>query len=158
MSPFLLNYLLTQYLLTHSIVFELNSYKVASSICYDLRFSELYAKQRELGADIIMVPAAFTVETGQAHWEILLRARAIENQCYVIAPAQAGKHNEKRVSYGNTLIINPWGDVISRCSYYNSTNESNYEEIAVATVSRNILNQIRNSMPKHSHRKPEVYK
>lgn len=117
----------------------------------------MYAKQREFGADIMFVPAAFTVETGHAHWEILLRARAIENQCYVIAPAQAGRHNEKRVSYGNTLIISPWGDVISRCSYYNNSDESSYEGIAVATISRNTLSQIRNSMPKHNHRKPDVY-
>ncbi|CDP21760.1 unnamed protein product, partial [Coffea canephora] len=85
------------------------------TVCYDLRFPELYQQLRfHHNAQVLLVPAAFTKPTGQAHWEILLRARAIETQCYVIAAAQAGKHNDKRESYGDTLIIDPWGTIVGR--------------------------------------------
>lgn len=95
----------------------IDGWNIGLSVCYDLRFPELYQALRHRQgqeADVILVPAAFTVPTGQAHWEILLRARAIENQCYVIAAAQAGQHNEKRRSYGNTMIVDPWGKVEGR--------------------------------------------
>ncbi|KAA3481693.1 nitrilase-like protein 2 [Gossypium australe] len=89
--------------------------RLGLTICYDLRFPEIYQQLRfNHDAQVILVPSAFTPVTGQAHWEILLRARAIETQCYVIASAQAGKHNEKRESYGDTLIIDPWGTVVGR--------------------------------------------
>jgi predicted amidohydrolase len=82
------------------------------SICYDLRFPELYRKLAlQMGAKVLVVPAAFTAQTGPAHWHALLRARAIENQCWVLAAAQSGRHNEKRASYGHSLIIDPWGKV-----------------------------------------------
>ncbi|ESQ38712.1 hypothetical protein EUTSA_v10028848mg [Eutrema salsugineum] len=85
------------------------------TVCYDLRFPKIYQQLRfDQNAQVLLVPSAFTTVTGEAHWEILLRARAIETQCYVIAAAQAGKHNEKRESYGDTLIIDPWGTVIGR--------------------------------------------
>lgn len=84
--------------------------KVGLSICYDLRFPELYRKLTfEHGAEVLVVPAAFTAHTGAAHWHTLLRARAIENQCWVLAAAQTGRHNDKRHSYGHSLIIDPWG-------------------------------------------------
>jgi predicted amidohydrolase len=86
---------------------------IGLSVCYDLRFPELY---RELtfhrGARVLIVPAAFTVPTGEAHWHVLLRSRAIENQCFVIAAAQYGRHNEKRASYGHSMIIDPWGRIL----------------------------------------------
>lgn len=86
--------------------------RVGLSICYDLRFPELYRSLTlDQGARIIVVPAAFTAHTGPAHWHTLLRARAIENQCWVLAAAQAGRHNEKRASYGHSLIIDPWGEI-----------------------------------------------
>ncbi|MCI13744.1 nitrilase-like protein, partial [Trifolium medium] len=89
--------------------------RLGLSVCYDLRFPEIYQLLRfQHGAQILLVPAAFTKVTGEAHWEILLRARAIENQCYVIAAAQAGTHNDKRESYGDTLIIDPWGTIVGR--------------------------------------------
>ncbi|KAL2896316.1 Nitrilase-like protein 2 [Bienertia sinuspersici] len=89
--------------------------RLGLTVCYDLRFPEMYECLRfQHQAQVLLVPSAFTKITGQAHWEILLRARAIENQCYVIAAAQAGKHNEKRESYGDSLIIDPWGTVIGR--------------------------------------------
>merc|ERR1712217_921218 len=81
------------------------------TVCYDLRFPELYAALRHAGADIMLVPSAFMPTTGKAHWEVLLRARAIETQCYVVAAAQFGQHNAKRASHGHTLIIDPWGEV-----------------------------------------------
>ena len=87
------------------------------SICYDLRFPELYVGLREAGADVIVVPSAFTVETGQAHWEILLRARAIETQCWVVAAATTGIHHDgagrPRATYGHSLICDPWGQVVA---------------------------------------------
>jgi nitrilase len=86
--------------------------RVGLSICYDLRFPELY---RALGTpDLILVPAAFTEHTGRAHWEILLRARAIENQCYLLAPAQGGQHAGGRRTYGNSMILDPWGEILDR--------------------------------------------
>lgn len=72
--------------------------------CYDLRFPEFSLRLRQLGAEVLTFPSAFTVPTGQAHWHALLRSRAIENQCYVVAPAQFGKHNNKRISYGHSMV------------------------------------------------------
>lgn len=97
--------------------FVLDDVKFGSSICYDLRFSELYAKHAQKAVDVILVPAAFLVKTGQAHWEVLLRARAIESQAYVLAPAQGGEHRSKdgssiRHTYGHTLAVDPWGVVL----------------------------------------------
>jgi deaminated glutathione amidase len=82
------------------------------SICYDLRFPQLYSRLRDHGATILAVPAAFTVPTGEAHWHALLRARAIENACYIIAAAQTGHHADGRQTYGHSLVIDPWGDVL----------------------------------------------
>jgi predicted amidohydrolase len=85
--------------------------KLGLTICYDVRFAALYRSLAQAGAQIITVPAAFTVPTGQAHWEVLLRARAIETGAFLIAPAQGGVHEDGRVTYGHTLIIGPWGQV-----------------------------------------------
>lgn len=87
---------------------------VGMSVCYDLRFPELYRAQSERGARIVAVPAAFAVETGRDHWEVLVRARAIENQVFVVAPAQCGRHSPERASYGRSLIVDPWGLVLAR--------------------------------------------
>jgi len=88
--------------------------RVGCSICYDLRFSELYLQLAREGAKVILVPSNFTMQTGKDHWEVLLRARAIETQCYVLAPAQWGRYGQGRVSYGHSLIADPWGHVIAR--------------------------------------------
>lgn len=85
---------------------------VGLSICFDLRFPEHFTALRKAGADIILVPAAFTHTTGKAHWEVLLRARAIEQQCYLIAANQCGWHDEKRQTWGHSMIIDPWGEVL----------------------------------------------
>ncbi|HNQ91968.1 MAG TPA: carbon-nitrogen hydrolase family protein [Alphaproteobacteria bacterium] len=86
---------------------------VGLSICYDLRFPHLYREMARRGAVILFVPAAFTVSTGEMHWEVLLRARAIENGAYVVAPAQCGNHGAGRVTYGHSMVVNPWGKVIA---------------------------------------------
>lgn len=88
--------------------------KLGLSICYDLRFPEMYVELvQKHGAQVLLMPSAFTVPTGKAHWHALLRARAIENQCYVIAAAQVGKHNEKRESYGHSLVYGSWGELLT---------------------------------------------
>src|ERR1700744_1649467 len=88
--------------------------KLGLSVCYDMRFPELYRELVSQGAEWLAMPAAFTVPTGRAHWETLLRARAIENLCYVAAPAQAGMHTSGRETYGDSLIVDYWGQVLSR--------------------------------------------
>ena len=88
--------------------------KLGLSVCYDMRFPELYRELVSRGAEWLAMPAAFTVPTGRAHWETLLRARAIENLCYVVAPAQAGTHTSGRETYGDSLIVDYWGQVLSR--------------------------------------------
>ena len=88
--------------------------KLGLSVCYDMRFPELYRRLVAQGAEWLAMPAAFTVPTGRAHWETLLRARAIENLCYVVAPAQAGTHTSGRETYGDSIIVDDWGQVLSR--------------------------------------------
>lgn len=100
--------------------------KLGLSTCYDLRFPEMYAALvQEGGADVLLVPSAFTVPTGKAHWHTLLRARAIENQCYVLASAQFGQHNEKRMSYGHSIAIDPWGDIVADAGGCDGEGDSN---------------------------------
>ena len=88
--------------------------KLGLSICYDLRFPEMYIKMAQAGAQIMLVPAAFFTETGEAHWEVLLRALAVTTQSFVVAPAQVGRHNPRRESYGNSMVVDPWGKIIAR--------------------------------------------
>ncbi len=88
-------------------------YKIGLSICYDLRFAHLYKQMAQKGADIITLPAAFTTITGEAHWHVLLRARAIETGCFILAAAQCGKHEDGRMTYGHSLVVNPWGEIIA---------------------------------------------
>ncbi len=96
-----------------AVVVQIGGAPVGLSICYDVRFPELYRSLvKDKGAQILFVPAAFTAHTGAAHWHLLLRARAVEEQAWVVAPAQWGRHNDKRQSYGHTLVIDPWGTVV----------------------------------------------
>ena len=88
--------------------------KIGLSICYDLRFAPLYAAYAKAGADIITAPSAFTTPTGQAHWETLLRARAIETHAFIIAPAQGGRHEDGRATWGHSMIVDPWGKVLAK--------------------------------------------
>jgi len=119
--------------------------RVGLSICYDIRFPELYRRLASLGATTLTVPAAFTLATGKDHWEVLLRARAIENQCYVLAPAQVGRHSQKRVSYGHSMVVDPWGVVIAQAS--------DGEGIAVAEVQQELVSQVRKKIPALAHRR-----
>ncbi len=91
--------------------------KIGLSICYDLRFAPLYTAYAKAGADIITAPSAFTVPTGQAHWETLLRARAIETGAFIVAPAQGGRHDDGRATYGHSLIADPWGKIVAKLDH-----------------------------------------
>jgi len=100
-------------------VFELPSrdghrWRVGMSVCYDLRFPELYRALAKQGADLLLVPSAFTRTTGAAHWEVLLRARAIENLAWVVAPAQGGTHENGRHTWGQSMVVDPWGTVVAQ--------------------------------------------
>ncbi len=91
--------------------------KIGMTICYDVRFPHLYRRLAQAGADILTIPAAFTRVTGEAHWHVLVRARAIETGCFVLAPAQGGKHEDGRETYGHSLIISPWGEVLAEADH-----------------------------------------
>ena len=100
------------------VMFEMTArdghvWRLGMSVCYDLRFPELYRRYAAAGADILLVPSAFTFVTGQAHWDVLLRARAIENQAFVVAPAQGGEHENGRRTWGHSLLLGPWGDTLA---------------------------------------------
>ena len=118
---------------------------IGMTVCYDLRFPELYRRLSASGAEVVTVPAAFTLHTGKDHWEVLLRARAIENLSYVFAPAQYGRHNEKRVTYGHAMIVDPWGAVVARAS--------DGEGIAIADLDPGLLIRARTELPSLSHRR-----
>lgn len=120
---------------------------IGLSICYDLRFPRLYQELVDRGAEILAVPSAFTLTTGRDHWHPLLRARAIETQCYVIAPGQHGHHDDKglRNSYGHSLIIDPWGTVVADCA--------DGVGLALAEVDLERVRRIRQGMPVQQHRR-----
>ena len=119
--------------------------RLGLTICYDLRFPELYRRLAADGAELVTVPSAFTRVTGQAHWETLLRARAIENQCFVIAANQGGVHNEKRETWGHSMIIDPWGNILDQVA--------SGEGVSVASLDFGLLGRIRRDMPVFSHRR-----
>ncbi|KAK5167948.1 Carbon-nitrogen hydrolase [Saxophila tyrrhenica] len=117
--------------------------RIGSMICFDLRFPEISLALKRQKADVILYPSAFTVPTGRAHWLPLLQARAIECQAYVIAAAQVGKHNEKRTSYGHSIVISPWGEVIAELG-----GESKEEpEVIFADIDLNRIKKVRAEMP-----------
>ncbi|HSB18561.1 MAG TPA: carbon-nitrogen hydrolase family protein, partial [Anaeromyxobacteraceae bacterium] len=89
--------------------------RIGLTVCYDLRFPELYRQLAAQGAELVTIPAAFTLYTGKDHWEVLIRARAVENLCYVLAPAQVGRHSANRITFGNAMVVDPWGVVLARC-------------------------------------------
>ena len=119
-----------------------HTWRVGLSICYDLRFPELF---RALAADLLLVPSAFTHTTGQAHWEVLLRARAIENLAYVAAPAQGGQHLNGRRTWGQTLIASPWGEIVAQ--------QATGEGVVHAACDWNTVQQRRQQLPALRHRK-----
>ena len=124
--------------------------KVGLSICYDVRFPELYRCLSSNGAELIMIPAAFTAFTGKDHWQILLQARAIENTVYVVAPAQTGIHYGRRQSHGHAMVIDPWGTVLS--------DAGKTQGAAIAPADKERVKKIREQMPSLKHRKAKLFK
>jgi predicted amidohydrolase len=120
--------------------------RIGLSVCYDVRFPELFRLLQAQGAEILCLPAAFTAATGRAHWETLLRARAIENLCYVIAPAQSGRHENGRETWGDSMIVDPWGQVLDRVSETGAG-------VAVAEIDRTLQQQVRERFPSLTHRR-----
>ena len=117
---------------------------VGLSVCYDLRFPELYRQHAQAGADLLLVPSAFTYTTGQAHWEVLLRARAIENQAYVLAPAQGGRHETGRRTWGHSMLVDAWGSVQAL--------QAQGPGLVVGTLDAQHLQQVRAQLPALTHR------
>lgn len=128
------------------VVFDLagrdgHAWRVGLSVCYDLRFPELY---RALGADVLLVPSAFTYVTGQAHWELLLRARAVENLAYVVAPAQGGVHENGRRTWGHSMVVDPWGVVLAQ--------QAEGAGVVLADLDAGRLARLRLQLPALEHR------
>ncbi|KAJ1768531.1 Carbon-nitrogen hydrolase [Coemansia sp. RSA 487] len=126
--------------------------RLGSSVCYDLRFPELAQTLRLQGAQLLSYPSAFTELTGAAHWEMLLRARAVETQTYVFGAAQIGRHNSRRSSYGDAMIVDPWGTVLARCA--RNTNEPT---LATAEINLEYLDKIRREMPVFNHKRTDLF-
>jgi predicted amidohydrolase len=119
------------------------------TVCYDLRFPELYRLLALGGAEVLAVPAAFTLQTGKDHWELLLRARAVENQAFVVAPAQWGQKADGRWTYGRSMIVDPWGTVLTMCP--------DRDGYALATLDLDYLDRFRAEFPALANRRPEAY-
>jgi deaminated glutathione amidase len=126
-------------------VVETGAGRLGLSVCYDLRFPELYRGLAADGAEVLAVPSAFTAKTGAAHWEVLLRARAVENQCYVVAAGQWGEHPGGRRTHGDSMVVGPWGEVLARCG--------EGEGVALAGFSREALQELRRGFPVLEHRR-----
>ncbi|HID80949.1 MAG TPA: carbon-nitrogen hydrolase family protein [Chromatiales bacterium] len=128
------------------IVTDTDFGRVGIAVCYDLRFPEQFRSMQEMGAEIILLPAAFTMRTGKAHWELLLRARAVENLCYVVAAGQGGFHINGRATYGHSMIVDPWGSVIKTC-------DNSSPGVVVAPLNLDQLRAVRKNFPVLMHRK-----
>ncbi|NIJ33637.1 carbon-nitrogen hydrolase family protein [Sphingomonas oligoaromativorans] len=129
-----------------AVVAETPVGRLGLSICYDMRFPDLYRALSDAGAEILSVPAAFTVPTGRAHWHILLRARAIEAGCFVVAAAQAGTHEDGRSTYGHSLVVDPWGEVL--------LDMGEEPGVGFAEIDRARLEDVRARIPALRHRRP----
>jgi predicted amidohydrolase len=126
------------------VVVDIAGAPVGLSICYDVRFPELYRRLvTDMGAQVLLVPAAFTAHTGAAHWHLLLRARAVEDQAWVVAAAQWGRHNDKRESFGHTLVVDPWGAVTGE--------RAEGDGVVVATLDGATVEKRRTQMPVLRH-------
>ncbi len=128
-----------------AVVLDTPAGRLGLSICYDLRFPELYRELRAQGAEWVVVPSAFTYRTGEAHWEILLRARAIENQFWVCAPDQGGWHDERRRTWGHSMIVDPWGRIVQGAE--------EGEAVVSGELDRELLQKTRKAMPVWEHRR-----
>jgi predicted amidohydrolase len=130
---------------TEVVVAETPLGRLGLTVCYDLRFPELYRRLSEKGAEVVFIPAAFTLYTGKDHWEVLVRARAIENLSWVVAPAQVGRHSANRITFGNAMIVDTWGTVLARCP--------DGEGVCVAPFDRERLERARRELPALQHRR-----
>jgi predicted amidohydrolase len=128
---------------------EVEGWKLGLSICYDLRYPELYRLLAVDGCEALAVPAAFTLWTGKDHWEVLLRARAIENQCYVVAANQWGSYPDGKASYGRSMIVDPWGVVLAQAP--------DEDGVIVAELEHARLEDVRRTLPSLANRQPEAY-
>jgi predicted amidohydrolase len=126
-------------------VVDAAGFRLGLSICYDVRFPELYRELVTLGAEVLLLPAAFTLHTGKDHWHVLTRARAIESQAYVIAAAQWGKHPLGRTTYGHALVADPWGTVLAEAP--------DGIGFALASIDSARIQEIRSSLPALTHRR-----
>ena len=122
-----------------------HTWRLGLSVCYDLRFPELYRQYASLAADILLAPSAFTYTTGQAHWELLLRTRAVENQCWMLAAAQGGQHVNGRQTWGHSMVVDPWGYVMAQ-------QEQPGAGISYAVLDTALLQQVRQRLPALEHR------
>lgn len=127
------------------VAIDVDGWRVGLTVCYDLRFPELYRRLMQPPCDLIVVPSAFTHTTGQAHWALLLRARAVENQCYVLAPAQGGLHENGRRTWGHSLLADPWGELLA-C-------QAEGEAVVAGAISRERLAAVRQQLPALAHRR-----
>jgi nitrilase len=127
------------------VAFDADGWRVGLSVCYDLRFPELYRALCKPPCDLLSVPSAFTYTTGSAHWEVLLRARAIENQCYVVAAAQGGTHENGRRTFGHSLVVDPWGEIVA-------CRRDDGEGIVAAEMARERIADVRRQLPALEHR------
>ncbi len=119
-------------------------WRVGLSVCYDLRFPELYRAHAQAGSDLLLVPSAFTHTTGEAHWEVLLRARAVENLAYVLAPAQGGRHENGRRTWGHSMLVDPWGNVMGQ--------QAEGPGVVAGDLSAERLRSVRAQLPALTHR------
>lgn len=124
--------------------------RMGLAVCYDLRFPEMFRAMAQSGLDLLVIPAAFTATTGQAHWEILLRARAVENLCYVVASGQGGRHTNGRETFGESMIVDPWGKVVSRLAQGPG--------VVTASLDPHLLENLRRNFPVLIHRRLELWK
>jgi len=127
------------------VALQTGALRVGLSICYDLRFPELYRALAQPPCDVLSVPSAFTYTTGRAHWELLLRARAVENQCYVLAAAQGGLHENGRRTWGHSMVVDPWGEVVAL--------HEEGEGVVLADVEPERIAQVRRQLPALAHRR-----
>jgi len=134
---------------SEAITADAGDTRLGLSVCYDVRFPELYRALVLDGAEVLTVPAAFTLQTGKDHWELLLRARAVENQAYVVAPAQWGQKADGRWTYGRSMIVDPWGTVLATCP--------DRDGYALAELDLEYLRRFRAEFPALSNRRPEAY-
>lgn len=135
-------------------IFDLDGWKIGQTICYDLRFAELFSIYARQEVDLVLVPSAFLVKTGEAHWHVLLRARAIENQCYILASAQAGVHvfyspggpgEIRRETFGHSMAVDPWGQVLA--------DETKSPSLRILQLTKSVIRNVRRQIPMGSHRR-----